>query len=80
MARKWLVRSAALLVLLTSVGCRSWCDRHYGTGCCAPSSYASPQCCCPPPQCCCPPAANYSPPPPPAPAGTWNQPRGCTCP
>jgi hypothetical protein len=79
MARNWLVRSAAVVVLLASVGCRSWCDRHYGTSCCAPSCPA-PQCCCPPP-CCCPPTANYAPPPPPAPAtGTWNQPRGCTCP
>ena len=80
MARNWLVRAAAVAVLLASVGCRSWCDRHYGNGCCyAPS--ASPQCCCPPPQCCCPPTANYAPPPPAAaPAGTWNQPRGCTCP
>jgi hypothetical protein len=80
MARNWLVRTAAVAVLLTSVGCRSWCERHYGTGCCVPTC-AAPQCCCPPP-CCCPPTANYAPPPPPAPApaGTWNQPRGCTCP
>ena len=79
MARKWLVRSAALVVLLTSVGCRSWCEHHYGQACCSPS-YPAPQCCCPP-QYCCPPTSSYSPPPPaPVPAGTWNQPRGCTCP
>jgi hypothetical protein len=81
MVGKRFLRLLALTALSASVGCQTWCARHYGT--CAPcaQSYAPPpQCCTPAPQCC-PPVncCNYSaqaaPP-------TWNQPRPantCVC-
>jgi hypothetical protein len=83
MVGKRFLRLVALAALSASVGCQSWCQRHYGA--CAPctQTYAPPpQQCCPPAPVCCPPpnCCNYStqaaPP-------TWNQPRpaaACTCP
>jgi hypothetical protein len=53
--RMWV--TGALLALLASAGCCSWCNRHCGCGTPAtvvPAASAPAAGCCPPPPCCCP--------------------------
>jgi hypothetical protein len=84
MTGKQFVIVSALLILLGSTGCRSWCEHRYGP-CCAPAGTTSAQPCCPPCQPCNPcgaPSGYPTVPPPPAPPATsFDNPRaGCACP
>jgi len=84
MATRRLVRAAALFGLLLSVGCQSWCERHYP---CPRQCGAAPQQCCTPccTPCCCTPTSSYQAPAP-QPAPAWNHPQAapgggtCSCP
>jgi hypothetical protein len=71
MAGRRILRVLAVLGLLSSAGCRTWCDHWYPAthpgACYAPA--ACQPCCCTP----CGPAAGYQA----APSAGWNQPAPC---
>jgi hypothetical protein len=77
MAAKRVLITVAFAVLAASVGCRSWCERHYP----CPQPVAC-QPCVP----CCPTPAGYTPAAAPAPVASWSnpaplpaRPMTCTC-